>query len=50
MQMKPEDLRQLRAWAIETSLGKAALGGQPVDMVKVIADARKLVNFVRSSR
>lgn len=62
MEMKDEELRQLRAWAVETVLSKHSLeSGDPVsrqgvishtksiDVVKVIAEARKLVNFVRAN-
>lgn len=53
MQMKPEELRQLRAWAIEKSLDKHALEqrkeGDVILTSQVIADARKLVNFVRAN-
>ncbi len=55
MQMKPEELRQLRAWATEIVVGKYATelahsNGQIAAMPElkdIIAEANKLVNFIR---
>lgn len=58
MQMKPEELRQLRAWAVEIVVGKYATemahNKAPnetlmPDMKTILAEARTLVNFIRSS-
>lgn len=56
MQMTPQEVRQLRAWAVETALGKAAAnrngmagGHELIDIREVITDARKLTAFVRSN-
>lgn len=55
MQMKPEELRQLRAWATEIVVGKYAtevakdtLAVMP-EMAVIVKEAKMLVNFVRSS-
>lgn len=57
MQMKAEELRQLRAWAVEMVTGKYATemahsnGGIVAmpDMKVIVAEARVLVNFIRST-
>jgi hypothetical protein len=51
MTMPPDELRQLRSWAVNTVLQKHALSDAPVslDIDTVIAEARKLVSFVRSN-
>lgn len=54
MTMKPEELRQLRAWAIGVVLEKSnmELGGEAaldLPVGDVIWQARKLVNFVRAN-
>ncbi len=58
MQMKPEELRQLRAWATEIVVGKYATEvahqakGTDVlmpDMKVIISEAKALVTFIRSS-
>jgi hypothetical protein len=55
MPIKPEELRQLRAWAAELVIGKYATEmahGQRVMMPetkKIISEARSLVSFIRSS-
>lgn len=57
MPMKPEELRQLRAWATEIVVGKYAtelahsngmISAMP-DVKVIVAEARSLVNFIRSS-
>lgn len=55
MPMKPEELRQLRAWAIEivmgkyvTEMGHSSRLGMP-DMKSIVAEARALVSYIRSS-
>lgn len=55
MPMKPEELRQLRAWAVEITVGKYATEmahdkrqSMPLPQV-IVAEARTLVNFIRSS-
>lgn len=50
MTMKPEELRQLRSWAVGTVIQTRLESGQkPVNMTEVIREARKLVNFVRGN-
>lgn len=56
MPMKPEELRQLRAWATEIVVGKyvAEISQDPdrlkmPDMKAIIAEARTLVTFIRST-
>lgn len=55
MTMKPEDLRQLRSWAVATVLAKMELENRgselpvKIPMSTVIAESRKLVNFVRGN-
>lgn len=56
MPMKPEELRQLRAWAITAVIEKYASevahtpgGGLMPEIKVIIAEARALVNFIRSS-
>lgn len=55
MPMKPEELRQLRAWAITTVVDKYATEmahgnrqSMPLPQV-ILKEARTLVNFIRSS-
>lgn len=56
MNLTDAELRQLRAWAVETALGKAALEQQncadhhTIEIATVIGEARKLVNFVKAPR
>lgn len=55
MQLDDAEIRQLRAWAVETALGIAALNLQhgtkhATNADETIAEARKLVNFIKSAR
>ena len=58
MQMNSGELRALRVWAVETSLGASALliqantgqGTIRLDIEDVLVSAGKLVDFVREDR